>query len=192
MARVTGNSLLRGVSGKIGSLVIRQVGDQTIVSAAERLGPRAPRSPKQQAQLDRMYRAQLYAKAQMLDPDAKARYATGIDARRTSAYTVAVADYLNAPTITRVDLSGYRGRPGDALQIWATDDFAVTAVHVRILSTPDGPEVESGPALLQPDASWRYLVQRPHAPGAPLTLHLEAHDLPRNVGQLVQTLPAGF
>lgn len=192
MARVTGNSLLRGVSGKIGSLVIRQVGDQTIVSAAEGPGPRAPRSPKQQAQLDRMYRAQLYAKAQMLDPDAKARYATGIDARRTSAYTVAVADYLNAPTITRVDLSGYRGRPGDALQIWATDDFAVTAVHVRILSTPDGPEVESGPALLQPDASWRYLVQRPHAPGAPLTLHLKAHDLPRNVGQLVQTLPAGF
>lgn len=189
MARVTGNSLLRGVSGKIGNLVVRQVGQQTIVSAAEAPGPRAPRSPKQQAQLERMYRAQLYAKAQIRDPDAKALYATGIDARRTSAYTVAVADYLNAPVIGRVELGSYHGRPGNVLRIWATDDFAVTSVQARIL-TADGTELEAGPTILQPDASWHYLLQLPHPANTPLTLHLEAYDRPGNVTQLAQPLPA--
>lgn len=97
MARVTNNLLLQGISGKIGPLVVRQVGGQTIVQSAETKAQRAPRSPRQQAHLDRMYQAQLYAKAQIRDPSLKALYATRIDQRRTSAYTVAIADYMKAP-----------------------------------------------------------------------------------------------
>lgn len=180
MARVTGNSLLRGVSGKIGGLVVRQVGEQTVVSAAEGHRPRAPRSPKQQAQLERMYRAQLYAKAQMQDPAAKARYATGVDARRTSAYTVAVADHLNPPTIQRADVHAYHGRPGDAVRVWATDDFGVAAVLVHA-QAPDGTALETGPAAPQPDGSWLYRIQQPHPAGT--TLHVEAHDWAGNIAR---------
>ncbi|MDO7877609.1 hypothetical protein Q5H93_22915 [Hymenobacter sp. ASUV-10] len=177
MARVTNNLLLQGISGKIGPLVIRQVGGQTIVQSAENKAKRAPRSPKQQAHLDRMYQAQLYAKAQIRDPNLKALYATRIDQRRTSAYTVAIADYMNAPEILGLDARAYRGHPGDALRIQATDDFEVIAVVLRFL-TPTGTLLETGPATLQPAAHWLYLTQQNHAAGT--TCEVEAHDRPGN------------
>jgi hypothetical protein len=177
MARVTHNPLLQGISGKIGSLVIRQVGGQTIVQSAESKAKRAPRSPKQQAHLDRMYQAQLYAKAQLRDPAAKALYATRIDQRRTSAYTVAIADYMRPPEILGLDARAYHGRPGDALLIQATDDFEVIAVILRFLS-PTGTELETGPATLQPAGDWRYAVRQNHAAGT--TCDVEAHDRPGN------------
>jgi hypothetical protein len=187
MARVTRNSLLRGISGKLGTLVVRQVGDQTIVQAAEAPGPRAPRSPAQQAHLDRMYPAQCYAKAQVQDPAAKARYATGIDQRRTSAYTVAVADFMNPPVITALLTTRYHGQPHDVLIVAATDDFAVAAVHVSICS-PAGVLLEAGPATPQPDGRWHYLAQttQPALPG--LRLEAEARDYAGNVVSYNQVL----
>jgi hypothetical protein len=178
MARVTNNLLLLGISGKIGPLVIRQVGGQTIVQSAESKAQRAPRSPKQQAHLQRMYQAQLYAKAQIQDPATKALYATRIDQRRTSAYTVAIADFMHAPEILGLDARAYRGRPGDALRIQATDDFEVIAVVLRFLS-PTGTELETGPATPQPGGDWLYLTQHDHAAGT--TCEVEAHDRPGNL-----------
>lgn len=179
MARVTNNPLLRGISGKIGPLIFRQVGGQTIVQAAEAKGQRAPRSPRQQAHLDRMHQAKLYAKAQIRDPAAKALYATRIDTRRTSAYTVAIADYMNPPQITALDVSAYRGQPGDIIRISATDDFAVAAVQVRIFR-PDGTLLEEGPAIPQPGDSWHYPAQQPHPLTPGTTCEAEAHDHPGN------------
>jgi hypothetical protein len=179
MARVTHNALLRGLSGKLGGLVIRQVGDQTIVSAAEAPGQRAPRSLKQQAHLDRMYRAQLYAKAQLRDPAARALYATGITARCTSAYTVAIADYMKAPVITCLKINGYHGQPGDKIQVLATDNFAVTAVHICIRH-PNGALLEEGPATPAPDGSWCYTaaVRQVLRPGTSITATV--YDRPGN------------
>lgn len=178
------NLLLRGLSGKLGGLIVRQVGGQTIVQAAEVKGQRAPRSPRQQAHLDRMYRAQLYAKAQLRDPAAKALYATGITASCTSAYTVAVADFMQAPVITALLIGRYHGQPGDTILVQATDNFAVTAVLVRIRA-PDGSLLEEGPATAQPTGAWRYqaTVARPVAPGTTITA--EARDRPGNVASQV-------
>lgn len=187
MARVTRNSLLRGISGKLGPLVVRQVGDQTIVQAAEGPGPRAPRSPKQQAHLDRMYRAQCYAKAQVQEPTAKVRYATGIDQRRTSAYTVAVADFMNLPVVTALLTSHYHGQPHDPTTITATDDFAVAAVYVSLYA-PAGTLLEAGPAALLPDGRWRYLAQTTQPTLAGLRLEAEAHDYAGNVARRAQVL----
>jgi len=186
MARVSRKSLLHGLSGKLGGLVLRQVGGRTIASAAEGPGPRAPRSPRQQAHLDRMYRAQLYAKAQLLDPIAKARYATGIDARRTSAYTVAIADYMHSPRITALDVAAYRGQAGDPLLIGATDDFAVAAVRVRCCAAT-GAVLAAGPAVRQASGQWLFRAPHAHplAPGTVLTV--EAEDYPGNVAAHTHT-----
>ena len=175
MARVTHNLLLSGLSGKIGPLVVRQVGGQTVVQAAEAPGRRAPRSSAQQAHLARMYQAQLYAKAQLRDPEAKARYAIGIDQRRTSAYTVAIADFMNPPQVKALDASHYQGRPGDAVLVTATDDFAVATVHVRVFA-PAGQLLAEGPATPQPDGRWRYEAPAAHPAGPGTCLEAEARD----------------
>ena len=180
MARVTSQSLLRGISGKLGPLVVRQVGSQTVVQAAEGRAPRAPRSPAQQAHLDRMYQAQLYAKAQLRDPEAKARYAAGINQRRTSAYTVAIADFMNPPVITALDAGRYHGQPGDVVLVTATDDFAVAAVQLR-LHDPAGQLLAEGPAVRQPDGRWRYVARAAHPAGPGTRLEAEARDHAGNV-----------
>ncbi|MCB2378325.1 hypothetical protein LGH70_12065 [Hymenobacter sp. BT635] len=178
MARVTGNSLLRGISGKIGSITVRQVGNQTIVSAAEGQ-KRGAGSPKQQEQRGRMHLARLYAQAQLLDPATKALYATGITTRLNNARLVAITDFMNAPVVTAVDLSGYHGQAGDSIRIRATDDFAVTAVLVR-LYTPLGKLAAEAAATLQPDTSWLYhtLTAGPYQPGT--RIEVEAQDRPGN------------
>ena len=134
-----------------------------------------------------MYRAQCYAKAQIQDPAAKARYATGIDQRRTSAYTVAVADYLNPPVITALDAGHYHGQPHDANLKTATDDFAVAAVHVSLYA-PTNVLLEAGPAALQPDGRWRYLAQTTQLALPGIRLEAEARDHPGNVAHQIQVL----
>lgn len=188
MARVPKNSLLHGISGKLGNLVLRQVGGQTVVQAAETPGRRAPRSPAQQAHLDRMYRAQLYAKAQVRDPAAKARYTTGIDLRRRSAYAVAIADYMHAPEISAVDVRRYHGQPGDPIFITATDDFAVVRVSV-CLRNAGGSLLEEGPAELLPTGKgWRYTARIATGMGQQVHVEAEACDYAGNVARQAVTM----
>jgi hypothetical protein len=187
MARVTRGSLLQGISGKIGGIVVRQVGNQTIVSAAEAKGERAPRSARQQAHLDRFFAAQCYAGAQMQDPATKALYATGINERLTSARVVAIADFMNPPTVVAAEWSGYQGRAGDVIRVVATDDFAVTALTVR-LETAAEDLLEEGLATLLPDGAWAYTVVRPHTAGPGTRILVQAYDRPGNVGSRLYQL----
>ena len=184
MARVTHNLLLQGISGKVGPLVVRQVGGQTVVQAAEAKAARAPRSPRQQAHLNRFYQAQLYAKAQLRDPAVEALYATRTDDRRRSAYAVAVADFMHAPKIIGLDTRAYHGRPGDVLRVQATDDFAVVGVHLCLLAA-SGALLEEGEAILQADGCWHYLVQQAQVPA---TCEVTAHDRPGNTARQVYSL----
>ncbi len=149
MAKAT-NALTQGLSGKVSGLVFRRNPDGSISAGnAPRTSGKAP-TAAMQAQRDRFQQATFYGRAVQKDPATKAAYEGGVDTATTSAYTVAVADYLNAPSIRDVDFSAYRGRVGDRITIQATDDFAVTAVRVQI-ENPDGSLVEQGAAQAQPD-----------------------------------------
>ncbi len=149
MAKAT-NALTQGISGKVSGLVFRRNPDGSVsVGNAPRTSTKAP-SAGQDAQRQRFQQAAFYGRAVQQDPAAHAAYETGIDTSTQNAYTVAVADYLNAPDLRDVDFSAYRGRIGDRITIQATDDFAVASVRVRI-QNPDGALVEEGLAAAQPD-----------------------------------------
>ncbi|RYU78153.1 hypothetical protein [Hymenobacter persicinus] len=148
MAKAT-NALTQGLSGKVSGLVFRRNANGTVsVGDAPRPSSKVP-SPAVLAQRQRFQQAAFYGRAVQQDPAAMAAYATGIDVNTSSAYVVAVADYLSAPNIRNVDFSAYRGQKGDVITVQATDDFAVTEVRV-LIQNPDGTLVEEGPAL--PDA----------------------------------------
>jgi hypothetical protein len=155
MAKAT-NALTQGISGKVTGLVFRQNANGSVsVGDAPRSSTKAP-SAGMLAQRQRFQQAAFYGRAVQQDPARRAAYATGVDTDTSSAYTVAVADYLNAPNIRTVDFSAYRGTIGDLILIQATDDFAIHHVHVRI-QHPDGTLVEEGDALPDPDGyPYRY------------------------------------
>jgi hypothetical protein len=106
----------------------------------------------------RVQQAAFYGHDVRNDPERKAAYGKHTDEILRSPYAVAVADYLNAPNITDVDFTGYRGQVGDVIVVRATDDFAVHHVHI-LIQNPDGSIVEEGDVLAEADGTtFRYVA----------------------------------
>jgi hypothetical protein len=150
MARVSNNIITQGLSGTIGgTLVFRQVGSQTVVSAAPRESDKAP-TAKQLAHQERFQMAALYAKAQLADPAGRAEYEAARTEDGGNAYAIAVADFLQAPDIHEIELTDYQGRIGDTIRVRVTDNFRVQAVQLRI-ENADSSLVEQTAAVRQPN-----------------------------------------
>jgi hypothetical protein len=168
-----------GISGRVGDVVFRQVRGKTIIAKR----PEKPRhlTRHQQIRKATFKLASEYAKEQMRNPAAKAEYSTGITDRKISAYVVAVSDFLNAPVIHAVDISRYRGVPGDTISIKATDDFKVTSVKV-IITNSAGEPVEQGEAKRKNKTGhrWYYKATRSHANLPGTTITVAVRDKPGN------------
>lgn len=187
MAKAT-NALTQGLSGKVSGLVFRQNANGTVsVGDAPRPSSKAPTAGVL-AQRQKFQQAAFYGRAMQQDPALKAAYETGLDANTNSAYTVAVADFLNAPNITAVDFAAYRGQPGDIITIQATDDFALAEVRV-LIQNPDGTTVEEGPAAPDPDGyTFRYTATTANKSLAGDKITVTATDRPGNATTEQRTL----
>ena len=179
MAKAT-NALTQGISGKVTGLVFRQNANGTVsIGDAPRPSSKAP-TANMLAHRQRFQQAAFYGRAMQQDPTQKTAYETGVDNNIQSAYTVAVADYLNAPDIRNVDFSAYHGAIGDIIVIQATDDFAVHHVHVRI-QNPDASLVEEGNATPDPDGyTYRYTATAKNASLTGDKITVSAYDNPGN------------
>jgi hypothetical protein len=85
----------------------------------------------QQAHRRRFQHAVLYSMGVMSDPELTAAYESKAKPGQ-SARNMAVADFFHAPDIRDVDVTGYRGLPGDVIRIEVTDDFMVTDVFLQM------------------------------------------------------------
>ncbi len=185
MAKQTNNVVTHGLSGKIGDLLVfRQRYGKTIVSGV----PRQPKtaSDKQKQHRERFQNAVLYAQSAVATEGLKEQYAAGVQKGKT-AFNIAVADFLSAPDIRQIDLSGYTGQPGDKIHITISDDFAVTTVSVRITNA-DGTLVEEGEALRGLGNLWAYTATQENQTLEGDKIEIIASDLPGNKTKEEQTL----
>jgi len=67
----------------------------------------------------------------MNDPALKQVYKNRCKARQ-NAYAKAIQDFYVAPEIREIDLSNYTGGANSFIRVYATDDFRVNEVEVRI------------------------------------------------------------
>jgi hypothetical protein len=166
-------------------LVFRQMATGTVIQSPPRVSGKA--SEAQRAQRRRFQRAVLYAGAAVSDPETGPVYAAKSGRGRT-ARIVAIADYLHAPDIERVDVSGYHGQPGDVIRIEATDDVAVKAVKVVIVNT-DGTPVEEGFAVAEATGyEWTYAATTVNDSLAGDRIEVYASDLPGNITKAEEIL----
>jgi len=180
LAIVEKNLITQGMSGKMGGMIVfRQVKGRTIATSMPTHSDKV--SEKQAAHRERFQKAVIYGKTEMESPEAKAMYEAGKGKKFPNAYTVAVADFLNAPDIQSVNLSGYTGQVGDKIIVAATDDFKVIWVKVSIFNE-DGSLVEEGNAVQKGSTQeWEYTVinVNPSLTGDKIVIH--ASDMPGNV-----------
>ena len=141
MAQSKKNIATEGLSGRVGNFVFRRrrSDDKIFVSRMPVSSEEEP-SEARKALQRKFQRAIIYGKSAISDPATKALYAAKATGGR-SAFNVAIADYFNAPQIEAVKMENYSGATGSRILITATDDFAVSSVHVKI-ENADGSFVE--------------------------------------------------
>jgi spore germination protein GerM len=145
MVKSNNNVVTFGLSGKTGDLLIfRQKDGKTIVAKI----PQTKNDPsdKQLVQRRQFQKAVLYAKAAVAGGETAALYEAKAKQKKRNPFHVAVADFMKAPDITHIDLTGYAGQAGDVILIEVSDDFAVKRVSVSITNA-DGTLVETGDAI---------------------------------------------
>jgi len=185
MARVKLNPIIDQLSGKVGDLVFRRYGDETVLSRTPDLSGVEP-TPGQVAQRARFRDAAFYGRVVLADPPARTFYEGVAENRGQPLFSVIVADYLNAPEVGAVDTAGYTGAVGDPILVQASDDVEVTEVRVT-LADDTGAELESGLAVVD-GGRWRYDAQTAVASGTDVTITVRALDRPGNAGELAATV----
>jgi hypothetical protein len=96
MAKVKLNPILEQISGKVGDLVFKRYGDETIISRkADMSGVEA--TPAQMAVRERFREAALYGKMVMADAETKALYVDAAKAKGKPVFSLTIADFFNAP-----------------------------------------------------------------------------------------------
>ncbi|ADQ80641.1 hypothetical protein Palpr_2509 [Paludibacter propionicigenes WB4] len=189
MARSKSNIVIEGLSGKIGNLVFRRrkKDGKVFVSAAPSPHKVAPTEAKKKVN-DRFQQAVMYGKSVVANPDLKSLYAQKTSGGQT-AFNVAVADYLNAPTIEEIDLSNYTGQVGSVIRVKATDNFKVARVLVTIKGA-NGVLLESDEAVedIENEFYWTYTATEQNSLPGGTRVTVIASDLPQNKTTLEKVL----
>jgi hypothetical protein len=115
MAKVGKNIIITGLSGSLGDQLVIKMGKggQTVISTSPKFPEGREFTAAQTAQQQRFSEAAAYAKDAAKQEPLYAEKAAGT---AHSAYNVALADFLHAPEILEVDVSGYTGQVGQTIR----------------------------------------------------------------------------
>lgn len=150
------NPAIEGMSGQLGDLVFREVRGKTVVSRKPVVT--AEPTENQTAHRERFKLAAAYGRSVMADNIARLLYESIAQSRGVPIFAVTIADYLNAPIIHNIDLSGYSRTVGNVIAVQATDDIEVVNVHVSI-QDDQGNTLEAGNAVNE-SGRWLYTAQQ--------------------------------
>ena len=125
--------------------------------------------------------AQAYTQQVLADPCQREAYAELAAPLQRRADKIIMSDFLNPPEVRRIDLSGYRGQPGDVIRVLAFDDVEVVSVEV-LLTTAGGTVLERGPAV-KIHGVFRYTATIALPPGERITITAIAKDRPGHEGR---------
>jgi hypothetical protein len=180
------NILTDGYSGRFGNLIFRRWGKKTVISMVPDYRNRKW-SKAQKENRKRFSDAMAYSRKALVDPEMRRYYRKRAKGMQT-VWNVAVADYMKKPEIREVDLSSYRGKKGDTIQVNAQDNYRVAAVIVTILNA-QGLETESGLAVeMLSQGCWIYKVMAPVPGWEKGRIVVRVTDSPGNTVKSVQSV----
>lgn len=135
MAIVSGNSLVRHLSGTIaGDVVFKRYSNKTVVSM--KASPRRKNSELQQLYLNKFKDASRYARTILRDPVKREHYTKlAKKLKKHCAYNVVISEYMLSIRIQAKDTTGPLSKDKKRITLTATKkDFKVKEVSVQVLS----------------------------------------------------------
>jgi len=179
MAKVKLNPAFLELRGAMGDMVFKKRNGQIYVSIKPQRDETREPSQAQLASRQVFKQASEYAKAALADETLRAFYEALAEKKDTTARAVCMGDYLNPPTVDKLDLFHYQGQAGDHIRMTTCDDVGVVTVDVT-LTNMDGMAIEKGQAveLWATSGQWKYVATVPVAPGTQVFVVAEAYDRP--------------
>jgi hypothetical protein len=180
MTRVILNGTIKGLRGRMGNLIFRQMPDgTTVVTSApleknrrQKKRAKAKRSTRQKAHNERFEEAAMYAgRAARVEP--VYRELAAVTPMR-NAYNFALSDWFSLPEIRRIE------RQAGCIRVEAWDKVFVSGVKITILDG-EGNVVEQGEAVRGEGDWWEFAPQ-----AAGTSIVAEARDLAGNVTKAVR------
>jgi hypothetical protein len=190
MSDVELNETINGYRGSIGKLVFKKYKGRTIVGRKV-LSSKPPTEAQVNHRAD-FKAASDFAKTVKANPDLLAFYEPIAKQRDVTVRVVAMGDYMKKPAIKPLDLSTYKGRIGDVIEIRATDDLGLADLNVKIVAQ-DGTPIESGQAVEEGVSSgkWLYTATKPVAMGSDVFIEVKGCDHAGNKAQITENPTVG-
>ena len=168
---------LQSANGSLGELVYYELDGQLV--GRRKAKPKDKLTAARSAHRQRVKLAAAWSRKTMTDPKQKAEYRTACRGHQTP-YNIGFRDYLIAPVVEAIDLTGYTGKAGQSLWIKATDDFEVKQVEVMIWDAA-GNLIEEGLAERGSNLTdWKYLTRTETIAGQSVRVQVTAVDRPGN------------
>jgi hypothetical protein len=185
MAKVKLAPAVEAIHGHVGTMLFKRWEQQEIVGKMPDRTGIVP-TANQAAQQDKFRLAAVYGKSAMADPVTKQLYADAADSRGVPVFALMVADFLNAPAVDEIDLSGYTGKAAEPIRVRASDDLEVTAVSV-VIRAQSGEVLERGAAIKGADGlTWTYTTTTALQAGQAVSIEVTATDKPGNTSTRTQ------
>ena len=172
------NLFTKNFRGRVGNLILRVVGEKTVLSCMPTFTNRKW-SEAQLACQDRFRKATKYGHKVMKDAEKKQFYDAKANANQ-SGWNLAISDYMIKPKIVKIDVSEYGGKKGDKINIEAFDQFKVASVIVMIINAA-GVQTESGMAVEMLSGEWVYKAGSDTPGWEGGCVEVKVIDLPGNV-----------
>jgi len=181
MSKLKDKTEIGGFFGE--KVTVTKVNNRVVVkNHPKRNGKNRKLTENEIAQRERFQQASRYASAVQADEKLNALYSARKRGKYESAYTVALADFHNAPKIKEIIVNVHEDAGKDEIQVSANDDFMVTRVSIEIIAV-DGSVIELGAATannLKRIDGWFYTpsIAQPIQPGTKIIA--VAFDRPGN------------
>ena len=182
MAISYNNVITKHFHGRIGDVVLRWVAGKSVMSKRPDCS-KVVKSAAQLANQAKFGKASKYSKAVKNDPQLSEDYREKKKKTKyKDVYHAAMSDFMTKPKVQKVELTTYRGQPGNMIRISAWDKFRVETVSVMILNKM-GQLIEKGPAVARTfsgNREWDYIATVENVDYKSCRILVRVKDLPGN------------
>jgi DUF917 family protein len=183
MAISYNNVITKHFHGRIGDVVLRWVAGKSVMSKRPDCS-KVVKSAAQLANQAKFGKASKYSKAVKNDPQLSEDYSEKKKKTKyKDVYHAAMSDFMTKPKVQKVELTTYRGQPGNMIRISAWDKFRVETVSVMILNKM-GQLIEKGPAVARTfsgNREWDYIATVENIDYKSCRILVQVKDRPGNV-----------
>ncbi len=172
MSHIIYNIGLNGLHALLDNFIVKTRKGKTFIAKKPRKPERE--SAAQRANRELFRKATQYAVDAMKNPGFKDIY-TRLAGKHSKPFNMAMADYLMAPEISNINISGYGGKPGDVIRMLASDNGYISWVHVRILK--ENVVIEEGRAIERVGVGYVYTVKEVNANVVGCVVEIRARDM---------------